>query len=62
VTPAMLGGTREMMISNLVAFNVRELLNWPLAFSLATTLLASTIVLYLIYSLLLPSSTTIRAV
>ena len=62
VTPAMLGGTREMMISNLVAFNVRELLNWPLAFSLATTLLASTIVLYLIYSLLVPSSTAIRAV
>jgi ABC-type spermidine/putrescine transport system permease subunit I len=62
VTPAMLGGTREMMISNLIAFNVRELLNWPLAFSLATTLLASTIVLYLIYSLLVPSSTAIRAV
>jgi len=40
VTPAMLGGTREMMLSNLVAFNVRELLNWPMAFSLATTLLA----------------------
>ena len=58
----MLGGTREMMLSNLVAFNVRELLNWPMAFSLATTLLASTVVLYLIYSLLVPASTSIRAV
>jgi len=62
VTPAMLGGTREMMLSNLVAFNVRELLNWPMAFSLAATLLASTVVLYLIYSLLVPASTSMRAV
>jgi ABC-type spermidine/putrescine transport system permease subunit I len=62
ITPAMLGGAREMMISNLIAFNVREVLNWPLAFSLSTSLLASTIVLYLIYRTLLPQSATLKPI
>jgi ABC-type spermidine/putrescine transport system permease subunit I len=62
ITPAMLGGAREMMISNLIAFNVREVLNWPLAFSLSTSLLASTIVLYLIYRALLPHSATLKPI
>lgn len=55
ITPAMLGGTREMMVANLIAFNVRDVLNWPLAFSLSSTLLASTIILFLIYRALLPT-------
>ncbi|MFA5488132.1 MAG: ABC transporter permease [Candidimonas sp.] len=62
ITPAMLGGTREMMVATLIAFNVREVLNWPLAFSLSTTLLASTIVLYMMYRALLPQSTVMKAV
>ena len=62
ITPAMLGGAREMMISNLIAFNVREVLNWPLAFSLSTSLLASTIVLYLVYRALLPQSATLKPI
>jgi hypothetical protein len=37
-------------------------LNWPLAFSLSTTLLASTIVLYMMYRALLPQSTVMKAV
>ena len=61
ITPAMLGGTREMMVANMIAFNVRDVLNWPLAFSLSSTLLASTIVFYLIYRALLPSAAAIRS-
>jgi ABC-type spermidine/putrescine transport system permease subunit I len=60
ITPAMLGGAREMMLSNLIAFNIRDVLNWPLAFALSTTLLASTIVLYLVYRALVPPATVIR--
>ena len=60
ITPAMLGGPREMMLSNLIAFNIRDVLNWPLAFALSTTLLASTIALYFVYRALLPSATVIR--
>ncbi|MCC7274605.1 MAG: ABC transporter permease [Alphaproteobacteria bacterium] len=62
ITPAMLGGPREMMISSLIAFNVREVLNWPFAFSLATTLLGSTIVLYLAYRALAPRGTVLKPV
>jgi ABC-type spermidine/putrescine transport system permease subunit I len=62
ITPAMLGGSREMMISNLIAFNVREVLNWPFAFSLATTLLGSTVVLYFIYRAFASTVTVLKAV
>jgi len=62
ITPAMLGGAREMMVANLIAFNVRDVLNWSLAFSLSTTLLASTVVFYLVYRALLPATTTLKAV
>lgn len=60
ITPAMLGGPREMMLSNVIAFNIRDVLNWPLAFALSTTLLASTIALYFVYRALVPSATVIR--
>jgi ABC-type spermidine/putrescine transport system permease subunit I len=62
ITPAMLGGAREMMVANLIAFNVRDVLNWPLAFSLSTTLLASTLVLYLAYRALVPTTAALKAV
>ncbi len=61
VTPAMLGGAKDMMVSNLIAFNVREVLNWPMAFALATTLLGTTLVLYFIYAILVPPATTLKA-
>jgi ABC-type spermidine/putrescine transport system permease subunit I len=49
ITPALLGGPRQMMISNLIEFSVRQVLNWPFAFALANTLLVGTLVLYFIY-------------
>ena len=39
ITPALVGGPKQMMISNLIDFNVREVLNWPFAFALADVLL-----------------------
>ncbi|WP_027535680.1 ABC transporter permease [Bradyrhizobium sp. WSM3983] len=62
ITPAMLGGTREMMVANLIAFNVKEVLNWSLAFALSTSLLASTLILYMIYRALLPQAVVLKAV
>jgi ABC-type spermidine/putrescine transport system permease subunit I len=50
ITPALVGGPKQMMISNLVDFNVREVLNWPFAFALATVLFLGTLVLYLVYA------------
>jgi ABC-type spermidine/putrescine transport system permease subunit I len=55
ITPAMLGGPNEMTISSLIAFNVKEVLNWPFAFSLATTLLGATVVLFFIYRVIVPT-------
>ncbi|UFN48516.1 ABC transporter permease [Roseomonas sp. OT10] len=39
VTPAILGGGRTMMIAELIAWNVQELLRWGVAAMLATSLL-----------------------
>jgi ABC-type spermidine/putrescine transport system permease subunit I len=49
ITPALLGGPRQMMVSNLIEFSVRQVLNWPFAFALANTLLLGTLLLYAIY-------------
>lgn len=46
ITPALVGGPKQMMISNLIDFSVREVLNWPFAFSLANILLCVTLALY----------------
>ena len=49
ITPALLGGPQQMMVSNLIEFSVRQVLNWPFAFALANTLLLGTLLLYAIY-------------
>lgn len=49
ITPALVGGPKQMMISNLIAFNVREVLNWPFAYALSNMLLCGTLVIYVLY-------------
>ena len=49
ITPALLGGPKQMMISNLIEFSVRQVLNWPFAFALANVLLCGTLLLYFAY-------------
>jgi putative spermidine/putrescine transport system permease protein len=50
ITPALLGGRRDLMISNVIAFNVHDTLNWKLAFALGTILLVCTVIAYGIYA------------
>jgi ABC-type spermidine/putrescine transport system permease subunit I len=50
ITPALVGGPKEMMISNLIDFNIRQVLNWPFAFTLANALLCGTLLLYFLYT------------
>ena len=49
ITPALLGGPKQMMVSNLIEFSVRQVLNWPFAFALANALLVGTLLLYAVY-------------
>lgn len=55
VTPALLGGPKQMMISNLIEFHVQQVLNWPFAFSLANVLLTGTLIWYFIYMKFIPN-------
>jgi ABC-type spermidine/putrescine transport system permease subunit I len=44
ITPALVGGPRDLMLAQLIAQQV-DLLNWPYAACLSATLLAATLLL-----------------
>lgn len=48
VIPAILGGARGLLLAQMIEFNVNTSLNWGMASALSTSLLAATLVLYLI--------------
>jgi putative spermidine/putrescine transport system permease protein len=49
ITPELVGGQTGQFISNRIAFNVQESLNWGLAAALGTILTVVTLILFLIY-------------
>ena len=50
ITPALVGGADDQMVSYFVAFYTNRTVNWGLAAALATLLLAATAVLYAVYA------------
>lgn len=50
ITPALLGGPGDQMISNVIEQQIRQAFNWEFASALAFLLLIATIILYLIYA------------
>jgi putative spermidine/putrescine transport system permease protein len=49
ITPALLGGPRQVMISNLIEVQVLELLNWGFGSALAFLLLGATVVVMVFF-------------
>jgi putative spermidine/putrescine transport system permease protein len=52
ITPALVGGTQDQMLSYFVAFNASQVLNWGLAAALAVLLLVALALLFALYRLL----------
>lgn len=50
ITPALLGGPGDQMISYFIAFYTNQAVNWGMAAALSAVLLAATLVLYAIYT------------
>lgn len=50
ITPALVGGAADQMISYFVAFFTLETVNWGMAAALGTVLLVATVLLYLAYA------------
>lgn len=50
ITPALLGGPKDQMISYFIAFYTNGTINWGLAGALAAMLLTATLILYAVYS------------
>jgi ABC-type spermidine/putrescine transport system permease subunit I len=57
ITPALLGGRRETMISQVIIIQVQDLLNWGFAGALSVVLLAAALVIFILYDRLLGLST-----
>jgi ABC-type spermidine/putrescine transport system permease subunit I len=51
ITPALVGGPRDFMLSMLIAQQV-DLLNWPYAACLSATLLAATLLIIAVFQYL----------
>lgn len=50
ITPALVGGAEDQMISYFIAFYASRTINWGMAAALSLMLLAATLALYLVYS------------
>ena len=50
ITPALLGGPKDRMVSNMIEEQINRAQNWEFAAALALMLLAVTIVLYILYA------------
>ena len=57
VTPALVGGRREQMIAQSIAFNMNQTVNWGLASALSVLLLTIVLVLYGFYGRVSATST-----
>jgi putative spermidine/putrescine transport system permease protein len=53
ITPALVGGAKDTMISMVIADNINVLLNWGMAAALGIILLIATLTLYIIYARLM---------
>ena len=53
ITPALVGGPDDQMVSSFVAQYMNRELNWGMASALGVLLLAITLVIYLVYTKLL---------
>jgi putative spermidine/putrescine transport system permease protein len=50
ITPALLGGRRDVMIAQLIELQLNQLLNWGLAAAIALILLGATLTLFVAYT------------
>jgi len=50
ITPALLGGRKEQMLSNLIQIQVVDLLNWPFASAMSAILLVVTLAIFFVYN------------
>jgi ABC-type spermidine/putrescine transport system permease subunit I len=57
ITPALLGGRRQTMISQVIIIQVQDLLNWGFAGALSVVLLAAALLIFILYDRLLGLST-----
>jgi len=50
ITPALLGGRKEAMISQLIYTLASDMLDWPLASAVSVLLLAVSLVIVIVYN------------
>jgi putative spermidine/putrescine transport system permease protein len=56
ITPALVGGRKDMMIGNLIVFQIDELVNWGFASAIGLVLLVSTVCMVLLLRAILDAA------
>ena len=62
ITPALVGGTQDQMLSYFVAFNTSQVLNWGLASALSVLLLVALALLFGLYRILMRAAQAVEPV
>jgi putative spermidine/putrescine transport system permease protein len=50
ITPALVGGQRDQMVSYFIAYYANQVTNWGMAAALSTILLVAVLILYAVYN------------
>jgi putative spermidine/putrescine transport system permease protein len=53
ITPALVGGPRDQMVSYFIAYYANQVTNWGMAAALSAILLVAVLILYAIYNRLI---------
>ena len=49
ITPALMGGPRQMMLSQMISYHMQEQLDWAMASALSLVLLGSTLIVFFVF-------------
>jgi len=61
ITPALMGGPQDMMVGMLIERQIELANNWPVAAVMSLVLLATTLVIYVVYSMVADRRTSVPA-
>jgi putative spermidine/putrescine transport system permease protein len=61
ITPALVGGPSDQMLSSMLVFHMNESVNWGMAAALGALLLGATILLFLVFGRIAAARNLLRA-
>jgi putative spermidine/putrescine transport system permease protein len=60
ITPALVGGPADQMLSSMLVYHMNEVVNWGMASALGVLLLAATLLLFIVFGRLVAAGQFLR--